>query len=134
MVNKSKKAKLERKIAEKPKGPPKFNVPETIIEQVFEEIKRPNALESIQRQIYDNHVSLVAKQQCHYDKKEIYSVWSKDGLKRVANYQIAAKQALEMRDFKAVYQICIKGLELKNTKLNRILYEVFCTLLNKHLC
>lgn len=103
---------------------PKFKVPKKIYDKVFEEIKNPNPYEYIQKQHHNSHVLLSIQHLCHSDPKENYSVTSKNGLNKIANFQKAAKQALDLRDFKAVYKICMKGFELKDKMLSKVLYEV----------
>lgn len=61
---------------------------------------------------------------CFNKSKVIYEIYSKDGIQCSANYQKAAQQALEARDFKGLYKIIIRGFELKDTTLSKILYEV----------
>jgi hypothetical protein len=103
---------------------PVFKVPKSIYMKVLEEIKKPNPIQHIQKQHHNNHVSLDVQHLCHSDSKETYSVSSKNGLNKIANFQKAAKEALDLRDFKAVYKICMKGFELKDKVLSRVLYEV----------
>lgn len=102
----------------------KFNVPKKIYKNVLNDIQKPKPLEIIQALHHDKHVSKTSQLLCHSNPKENYCVTSKNGLKKSANFMKAAKQAFEMRDYKALYRICIKGFELNDKSLNKNLYEV----------
>lgn len=107
---------------------PKFKVPKSIYMKIIEEIKNPNPLELIQKQHHNSHVLLNVQHLCHNVPNESYSVTTKSGLNKSANFQKAAKEALDMRDFKAVYKICMKGFEQKDKILSKVLYEVIIDL------
>lgn len=94
---------------------PKFKVPKHLYEQVFDEIQNPPS-----KKPYENNVLLL----CHSNPKENFCVITKNGLNKSANFLKAAKEALEMRDFKSLYKICIKGFEINDKLLNKVLYEV----------
>lgn len=91
---------------------------------MLNDLKSSKPNEFVQQMHYEKHLPVPLQQHCHTDPRKLFDFSSKDGLYKRTNFQLAAKQAFEMRDFKALYNIVIKGFELDDKNLSKILYEV----------
>lgn len=120
-----KKRKRARKIPVRKKRPPhEFKVPLNVYQNALDEIKTRKPVEFINKKHFDSHVPVNNQNQCFNNGEKSVRVSGKFGLLQKSNFQRAAKQALENRDFKALYKLVIKGFELNNKDLNRVLYDV----------
>ena len=124
--------KRARKVPVRTKKPPhEFKVPLNVYQKALDEIKTRKPVEFMAKKHYDSHVTVSSQNQCFNKDEKSVRVCGKFGLLQISNFQRAAKQALEMRDFKALYKIVIKGFELNNKDLNKVLYDVSKALFSK---
>lgn len=122
-----KKVKI-KKPQPKRKPTPFIKVPLNYYKKLLEEVETLKPLEYVQKKHFDSNVPPRIQQHCHHPERQTFSgSIGKNGLHQAANFQLAAKQALEMRDFKALYKVVIKGYELNDKALNKILYDVSVT-------
>lgn len=96
--------------------------------KLLAEVKALKPPEYVIKKHFDSNIPPRIQQHCHHHDRNIFNgSEGKNGLHQAENFQKAAKQSLEMRDFKALYKVVLKGYELNDKALNKILYDVSAT-------